>query len=320
MKWHFCLWRRAAGAALLAMWGCNGLHESAPPAEFYAQPGVYPPPPDNAPRPRVGIPVPAVQIVTGADPTDRAGEDAAEALLTLAQASERFNPVDRTRLAELIGQQGLSGMLRPGALVHPAPLEGIDYLLLCSIENLSITGNAPPPKVSAAEVENLLHISKPEEKMNTSAIVELKLVDPRTGKSLAEVTDSFNRSCPPMAMGFATPPPDAVNGQYLLNDDQLNRVVKVVLDDALRKLLPDVDSAIGQLPHNGVALFTPPTTELLQPGGALNKPGARPAALTVRCPECGFQCSIYDEFCPNCGTRLPTYHPATQPTTTPAGP
>jgi hypothetical protein len=74
--------------------------------------------------------------------------------------------------------------------------------------------------------------------------VEMRLIDPATGAAWAIAEDSFQRVCSPGAMGLSFATPDAAWGDLHLNDDQLNQVLRVVLDDAMRRLLPEVDALL----------------------------------------------------------------------------
>jgi hypothetical protein len=287
--------------ATVVLGGCTTLHE-APAGELaYPIPGRYPPAPVNAPRPRVGVPAPQVQVSSGADEMDRPIQDGGDQLFWVAQQSDRFNLVDRAKLAEMLGQQGRWDMLRPGTLVRPASIDGIDYLLLCTVSNLSIAGQPPPPKASVAGVETMLHLVKPKPMLTTTCHVELRLVNPADGTTVAAVADDFSRTSPPEAMGLSFPIPEAAQGPLRLDDQQMGSVLRIVMDDALRKLLGDVDVAFAEL-HQSPALATsaPAATQPTATGAT-----TAPALAKVRCPQCGFECSPYDEFCPNCGARLP---------------
>jgi hypothetical protein len=286
---------------LIASGGCTTLHEAPAGEQFSAIPGRYPPAPVGAPKPRVGVPAPQVQVITGADEVDRTIEDAAKQLFWLADHSERFDLVDRVRLAEMISRQGRSGMLRPGALVRQANIDGIDYLLLCSVSNLSVAGAPPPDKASVAGVENMLHIAKPKPKITVGCRVELRLVDPASGTSSAAVEDDYARTGSPEGLGLSFATPEAATGQLRLDDEQIGRVLCLAIDDAMRKILPDIDDAFAQFhPPPTLATSGPSATQPTSSGAT-----TAPALAKIRCPACGFECSPYDEFCPNCGTRLP---------------
>jgi len=282
--------------------GCNGAKKPTEQEQFYPTPGRYTAAPLNATRPRVGIPVPDVQVVAGATPEARSGEDAADQLFWVADQSGRFNLIERERLAQMIEQQGMTGIIRPGALNRKGHLRGVDYLLICRISGLSISGVEQPSTVSVANAERLMHISTPPPRVTTTCRVEMRLIEPTTGAAAATVDDSFNRVCSPQAMGLNIPAP--VPTVLHLSDDQINAVLRVVLDDALRRLLPEAD-AVLTLPAStnpaapDLAAGAPSATELIH-GAATTQP----AIAKIHCPECGAEVSPDDEFCPNCGARL----------------
>lgn len=271
--------------------GCAGSRQASETEAFFNEPGRYPAGPLNAANPRVGVSVPAVEGASGFAQGAHLGEDAAGQLLWVADRSARFNLVDRVRLDEMLSQQGLNGMLQPGDLLRPAALRGLDYVLLCRVSSLSVRGEDPPEKVSVANVENLLHVSSPNPKITATALVELRLIDPATGSAAAEIKAPFKRTGSPRSFGLTFATPEAAWGELMLNDEQASQVLRVVLDDAMRQFLPQVDRL-------------PPATTA-SPLVAASAPASRSALLKVRCPECGFECTADDQFCPNCGARLP---------------
>lgn len=276
--------------------GCAGSQKQAVTEAFYDTPGNYPAAPLNEAHPRVGLPAPATEVTSGAATGDHPDSDAADQLLWVADRSGRFNLVERERLGELMSQQGLSGMLANGQLVHPASLRGVKYILLCHISGLSVRGADKPKKVSLAEAEQLMHISKPTPQITTIAVIDLRLVDPANGAVASQSEDQFNRVCSPEAMQLSFPSADDEWGELHLTDEQMNQVLRIVLDDAMRKFLPQVDSVLTQ-PAVIASVSSPSTAPATGPAG-------KTAVAKIRCPECGYECSVDDEFCPNCGTRL----------------
>jgi hypothetical protein len=229
------------------------------------------------------------------------GTDAADQLFWVADPSGRFNLIERMRLAEIIAEQGLTGIIRPGELVRTGQLKGVDYLLVCRISGPSIRGADRPATVSVANVERLIHVSEPMPRITTACQVEMRLIDPATGAAWAIAEDSFQRVCSPGAMGLSFATPDAAWGDLHLNDDQLNQVLRVVLDDAMRRLLPEVDALLTR-PASVSPADSAAASSATGPAGAAAP--TQPAIAKIHCPECGFECSPDDEFCPNCGNRL----------------
>jgi DNA-directed RNA polymerase subunit RPC12/RpoP len=178
----------------------------------------------------------------------------------------------------------------------------VDYLLICHISGLSIRGVDQPSAVSVANAERLMHISAPPPRMTTTCRIDVRLIDPTTGAAAATVDDSFNRVCSPQAMGLNIPAP--MPTVLHLSDEQLDAVLRVVLDDAMRKLLPEADVVLtlpgSTAPVSSEAAAAAPTTAELIHGAETTQP----AVAKLHCPECGAEVSPDDEFCPNCGARL----------------
>jgi len=288
-----------AGAMVV---GCAQTQTAAVSEQFFAAPGHYSAAPLSAARPRVGVPAPAVEVVEGAAADDRPGADAADQLFWVADQSGRFNLIERVRLAEIITQQGQSGIIRPGELARTGRLKGVDYLLVCRISGLSIRGADHPATVSVANLERIIKVSEPMPRITTTCQVQMRLIDPATGAAGATAEDSFQRVCSPGAMGLSFSTPDAPWGELHLNDEQLNQVLRVVLDDAMRRMLPEADALLTR-----PALVSPADSAAASsatgPSGG-TAAGTKPAIAKIYCPTCGFECSPDDEFCPNCGTRL----------------
>jgi hypothetical protein len=73
------------------------------------------------------------------------GEVAADELATLLAKSGRFDVVGRTALNQSLEQQGLSNIIQPGSLVRPAKVEGVEYILVGNLSNLSVTKKPATP-------------------------------------------------------------------------------------------------------------------------------------------------------------------------------
>ncbi len=288
----------ACAAAAAATCGCSSSPRSAVAEQFHETPGRYPAGPLNAVKPRVGVPTPMIEPVAGASNASHVEDAAADQLFWVADRSSRFNLIERVRLGEMIDRDGLQGMIRAGELVRPSKLHGVDYLLVCRISGLSIQGGEKPSTVSVANVERLLHVDAPKPKITTRAIVDLRLVNPITGAAPASVEDHFVRVCSPESMGLNFESPDAAWGELHLNDEQATQVLRIVLDDSMRKFLPRVDALLIQPAAPAIAGVHTPTT------GPTSRPSQGTSVAKIRCPECGFDCSTDDEFCPNCGARL----------------
>ena len=159
--------------------GCTGLGGSAKQPQFVATPGQYAPAPAQNPRLTVGVPELSVPAASGVTGGNELGAMASEELLSLMDASARFDLIEHVRLRQLLSTQSASDMLEPGRVVHPAALQGVDELLLGQIRDLSVRKEPEPGAVSVAGVEKLLNLGpghKP--KLVVSGKVDLWLVNP----------------------------------------------------------------------------------------------------------------------------------------------
>jgi hypothetical protein len=273
----------AAITAICLLSGCTGSRNAAETEAFFETPGRFVIRPANAARPRVGIPAPAIEAIDGVTPGDHLQVQAADQLFWVIDRSARFNLVERSRVAELMSHSTASETLKPGELLHSVALQGIDYLLLCRISRLSVRGETKPEKVSVENVERLLRIAARKPRLTTSAAVQLKLVNPATGVTAADIENVFRRSCSPEAMGLNFTDPDDAWGKLHLTDEQAQQVMRIVLDDAVRKFLPKVDLLLTRSSDVKIA-------------SATTGPATHPSR--------GFEATTDDQFCPNCGARL----------------
>ncbi len=292
--------------------GCTGARSSAVTDQYFEVPGQYAARPMSTQKPRVGIPIPVVEVAGGIAPGSGLQELAANQLFWVADQTGRFNLIDHTRFAGLVAEQsGGAGPLASGELIHAAPLRGIDFILVCNISALSVRGDNKPDTVSVARVEKLLHLADPKPRITTRCVVNLRLIDPATGLFAARIEDSFQRVCSPEAMGLKFTDPDAAWGELRLDEQQTLQVLRTVIDDGMRKLLPDVDAMLARRDKTAV-ISTPsassqPTTldptrdrsSIAPVGGKL-----RPSAVKIHCKECGFEATSDDQFCPSCGAAI----------------
>ncbi|HSZ56939.1 MAG TPA: zinc ribbon domain-containing protein [Tepidisphaeraceae bacterium] len=297
------MWARvvvAVGVAVLC--GCGN---KTPPAE---QPlvaiGDYAPPAQPAPRLRVAVPDLAVDDAKGMAPDVDLIAVGSDELVSLLDSSNRFDLTERNRLRQLLAAQGQADMIEPGRLVHPvATVQGFDYLLLGKITGLAATKAPPPDSVSISHFEQMTGVENYVPTLTVTAKVELWLVDARTGALAAVQKADFNHLGTPQSMGLQLtaaqlgPAPAAQ-----LNPADTRHILRLVLDSALRPMLPRIDrfAAGRQLPSDSLAnsvsnVTTQPAT---QPA-----PPSAPAAFVI-CPECGARVSADLEFCPNCGHKL----------------
>lgn len=290
------------GACLV---GCTGFgNKPRQDPTSFATPGQYSPPPAQNPRWTVGVPEAQLANPTGVVSGIDLGSAASEELVSLVDASRRFNLIEHVRLREMLDSEGDSSMLQPGRLVHPAAVRGVDYLLLAQVQDLSVRKEPDPGKVSVAAMEKLLNVGpgyKP--KLIVSGKVGLWLTDPRTGSVVVFGHSDFQRTATPQDLGLEIKPEEIARpAQVSLGAKDTRTILRLILDDALRQMLPRYDLWASEptLQHHETLAAASSTT---RSAGPSTSPTTLPAAF-IYCPNCGAPIKGTEEFCPNCGYKL----------------
>jgi hypothetical protein len=114
------------------------------------------------------------------------------------------------------------------------------------------------------------------------------------------------------------------NADITISDDDAGKALRLALDDALRKMMPEIDQVLqeqaGKAPTNsGQSITIAPGEKPAAPGAvapaaagapaarsAFPGPAAPPAAATGKkfCGECGKEVAAGAKFCPSCGAKL----------------
>ena len=296
--------RMVLSATAIVSAGCSNWTGSPPASPYLAAPGQYAPPAQTAARPHLAVPVAAVDNPVGLAPDVDAQAVAADELFTLLDASGRFDLIERSRVGQMLVEQRLSDMLQPGRLMHPAAVRGFDYVILARIAGLSVQREAEPSQVSVAGIENALHVGAAwVPKLIADAKLDLTLVNAHTGAVELACKREFHHASAPQDFGL-----QLTSAQLLamptaqLTPSDTHRLLRLVLDDALRPLLPRVDRwAAAQPGHNTTAEETAagPLTS-----GSMTRPAPPVLSATAICPECGARVAKGEEFCPTCGHKL----------------
>jgi hypothetical protein len=181
-------------------------------------------------------------------------------------------------------------------------VHGFDYLLLAQIDDLSVTKEPPPEKVSVAGVEKMLGIGGSYvAKLIVSAKVDLWLVDAKSGAVAVAGKTEFQHIGTPQSMGLQLNADQlAAQPQAQLTPVDTRRVLRLIADEALRPMLPRIDRFASTLTPNNESLANPLASPTTAPTSRprINQTG------TIICPECGARVPSDLEFCPNCGHKL----------------
>jgi curli biogenesis system outer membrane secretion channel CsgG len=280
--------------------------------------GHYPAPPVNLSRPRVAVAPFHVTIDRGFASEVDLSDIAADEMLKLMDATARFNLIERVRFGQILREQHLSDVLEPGEWAHPAPLAGVNYVVIGRVLSLSAVAADPAAGFGVSKMQQMVGMGDDRNhrvNVTVSCNVDLRLVDPATGSPRIDIPRVFRRTASAAAFGLDLGDRDL--GNLALKQNESQGILRMILDEELRQMLPQID---GMLQSQANA---PPPQSAANAGSSEEsasaaKPAAAPTttspALRRICPECGADVSIYDEFCPNCKARLPHVGgPFTQP-------
>ncbi len=343
----------AAALGGLATLGCTSSSESAKRDTMTAHVGNYTPPPAGARTPRVGVPPFSVQAAAGSFGGSDGSELnalAADQMTSLLDASGRFRVIERAQLQKLLDEQNLEGIVKAGEMAKSAQVRGVDYLLLGRVTNLRVKREDKKSGLGVAQVGGLVNLGgfdykKKDIRVTTEAGVDIRLVDPSSGEVVVSNFSEFQRSDAANAIGIAILGASAESDADIqISNDDKGKILRMALDDALRKSLPRIDRFLATSAsakpeasaheHVAPAAVTPQaaSSELTTPvapsapaapatppapatPAAATPAAATPAAATPDAPagtvvgkkfcgECGKEIPASAKFCPFCGAKI----------------
>jgi len=316
------LWAVAVFGGLVTV-GCSHTQESASRDTMTAQVGMYPPGPSNVNHPRVGVPPFKVQAEGSFGGGNDVNDLAADQMTTLLDQTGRFMVIERTQLQKLLNEQNLEGIVTPGELAKPGKVRGVDYLLLGRVTNLRVKREQTSHGFGVGQVGGLVNlggaaVNQNEVNIKTECGVDIRLVDPTNGQILTSNFSEFNRSDSANSMGLTILGASAQsNADIQLSEDDKGKILRLALDDALRKSLPKIDKFLRSQPPppgDSTAAAQPAQPPMQQPAQQspaqqpANASGAAPSQSTTVakrfCPNCGHEVAAGVKFCPNCGQKL----------------
>jgi curli biogenesis system outer membrane secretion channel CsgG len=282
------------GAATLGS-GCTSNSTTASSNRLTANVGQYPAAPAIRNRPRVGIPAFEVSGPSGGSQFNDATADVAT---TLAFRTGRFDVIERAQLQTLLAEQGLEGIVRPGELARSGEVRGVDYLLIGRITDFRVRTERTGQGFSLGNIANVVGGVDTETRnveIRTEAGVDLRLVDPATGAIVAARFSDFSLSDKASSVGVQILGASATSEADLdISRDDKGKLLRLAVDDALRRMLPDVDEVLiardREIDASG--------------GGAGASPAGPDAATASFCTNCGGRVAGGARFCPACGTAV----------------
>ena len=223
--------------------GCTSSSETAERDKLTTHVGVYDPPPSGMKRVKVGVPQFKVEK-TSLPRKDELARDAADQLTTLADKTDRFEVIERAQLDQLLKEQGLEGVVDPEQLAQPGRVKGIDYLFIGKITNMRVKDER------AGKGVNILIVgwSTSDVKITVECGVDIRLVDPTTGSVLCSEFSEYKRTDEVGAIGVNILGLAGGNSSADLNidEDSRGKILRLALDDAVRKMLPRCDKRLRE--------------------------------------------------------------------------
>jgi curli biogenesis system outer membrane secretion channel CsgG len=239
--------------------GCATTSETAKPA---ATPAMVAAPPIPLPatnqwKPKVGVP--PFKVVYTSEARDASGVQetkrvlagmAAEQLTTLAVKSQRFAVYERAQLEQLLAEQRLTNVVHEGTLVRSGKIRGVDYLLFGQITNFRITAQKSSGGIGGLGglIPGLgtkipqFDFKNKKSKIIAECAVDLRLVDPQTGRAIVADYSEFKKIDSIGGMGISVEGFKAESdGELTTTQDDNGKILRLALDDALRKMIPDLD-------------------------------------------------------------------------------
>lgn len=265
--------------------------------------GNYPPPPAGATtRLRAGV-------VEFTDKTGQKGvaDAAGEQLETLAVSSRRFNLIDRMAMKTLIKEQSLEGIVDPAELAKSGKIRGVDYMFIGVVTNfrlmtertanhggmfdrVPIVGSVAPLKIDTSKTI-----------ITTDIGVDIKLVNTTTGEIVTKHFGEVKKELSASAWGVRVLGigGDAKNNVQVDRDSQ-GKLMRYAVDEALRKMLPDIDDKIS---HPAAQVCPKCKTEFAAGSSFCTKCGT--GAVAAKC-KCGEKLELNAKFCGKCGEKVET--------------
>lgn len=217
--------------------------------------GQYPSPLPGLPRPRIGIP--RVEVASKAGPASM-GEAMADVLSTLAFQTQRFDVVERSQLDTLFEEQDLEGVVLEEERAEAGVVRGVDCLLIGKITDLRSKtvrkargfGLGTLGIAALGRFGKAVDYSREDLEIVAECGVDLRLVEPSSGMVRAAHFGSFNLRDNVSAVGleFAGFGSQAAADLQLTEDDK-GKIMRLALDNAMRNMIPDVDSYLRTLAH-----------------------------------------------------------------------
>jgi len=174
----------------------------------------------------------------------------AEQLEPLALSSKRFDLIDRKKFAELLKEQGLDPATDPLELAKPGKVRGVDLLFVGEVTRFQLRADKRPgPGGILERTTGASPLKVDTSKMQFTSDIEvvLRLVHATNGETLGKQTGELKRELDGAACGLRVVGigGDAKNSLQV-DADSKARLLRSAVDDALRKMLAEMDGKAGR--------------------------------------------------------------------------
>jgi curli biogenesis system outer membrane secretion channel CsgG len=283
--------------------------------------GVYDAPPPGIVKVKVGVP--PFNITGEKDSSSEAKMEtfAADQMTTLLFKSKRFTVIERAQLDQLLREQNLEGIVKSAELAQRAQIKGVDYLCLGKVTNLRVKSEKATRGFGIGTILSFFGIGggvfdykNTSEKIVTECGVDIRLSDPSSGEVFAADFGEYKRIDSIGAFGITVLGVGAqADADLQISEDDRGKILRLALDESVRKMLPTVDEKLVELAKERQAA-APPQAPAVAPnaiapsqppaGAETTAPAKEPAAAAKFCSGCGKALTANDKFCPGCGKAV----------------
>ena len=193
-------------------------------------------------------------------------------------------------MQQLLNEQGMKGIVRQDELADKGRVRGVDYLFVGKVTNFRVKEVEATTGAGLARLGGIIggvDVEKSQKHIQVDCGVDLRLVDPEDGSLLSASFGEYKRTDSVSALGVEILGTGVRSeGDLRLDKSNRGKILRLALDEALRRMLPDIDSRL----HS--ASKDPAPASAKQPQD------------TGYCPQCGGQVASEAKFCRECGAGL----------------
>jgi curli biogenesis system outer membrane secretion channel CsgG len=204
----------------------------------------------------------------------------------------------------LIKEQSLEGIVDPAELAKSGKIRGVDYMFIGTVTNFALktekTSNQGGILDRVVPGVAPLKIDTSKTIITTDIGVDIKLVNTTTGEIVSKQFGEVKKEMSASAWGVRVVGigGDARNNVQIDRDSQ-GKLMRYAVDEALRKMLPDIDDKIS---HPAAQVCPKCKTEYAPGSSFCTKCGT--GAEATKCAKCSAALELNAKFCGKCGTKV----------------